>query len=180
MQRPCGGRVVRVRKLVLAFTLACLFGVGVLIFSPTDGPADLHTRRAEAQVAAAPLGSYAAPAVAPDVVAIGEQYIGAPFAYGAEGPYAFDCESFVRFVHAQAGVSIPVGPGPILYGGMWRYGPPQRGDVVGFSEDYSGYITHVGIYAGNGYVLHASTYYGRVVESPMGYIPGFWGASDYL
>ena len=39
-----------------------------------------------------------------------------------------------------------------------------------------GPITHVGMYAGNGYTLHASSYYGRVVKSEMKWINGYYGA----
>jgi cell wall-associated NlpC family hydrolase len=45
--------------------------------------------------------------------------------------------------------------------------------------DEAGYgISHVGIATGYGTVIHASTYYGAVVETPMGYIPGYVGAVD--
>jgi cell wall-associated NlpC family hydrolase len=37
-------------------------------------------------------------------------------------------------------------------------------------------ITHVGIYSGRGYILHASTYWGQVVESPMNAVDGYYGA----
>ncbi len=37
-------------------------------------------------------------------------------------------------------------------------------------------ITHVAMYSGNGYVLHASSYYGKVAESKMKYIRGYFGA----
>jgi uncharacterized protein YycO len=32
---------------------------------------------------------------------------------------------------------------------------------------------HVGIYSGNGYIVHGSGYYGKVVESKMRYIKGY-------
>jgi hypothetical protein len=32
------------------------------------------------------------------------------------------------------------------------------------------------MYAGNGYILHASSYYGKVVKSKMKYINGYYGA----
>jgi hypothetical protein len=34
----------------------------------------------------------------------------------------------------------------------------------------------VGIYSGNGYILHASNYFGKVVNSKMKYIRGYCGA----
>ena len=47
----------------------------------------------------------------------------------------------------------------------------QRGDLVFFRENgLDNQITHVAMYGGNGYVLHASAYYAyqqEVVESKM-------------
>jgi hypothetical protein len=34
----------------------------------------------------------------------------------------------------------------------------------------------VGIYSGSGHLIYASSYFGRVVESKMKYIRGYWGA----
>jgi hypothetical protein len=62
----------------------------------------------------------------------------------------------------------------------WRedtHGTPD----IGFSsidENRNGKLQpwdHVGIYSGNGYLIHASSYFGEVVESKMKYIHGFWG-----
>ena len=53
----------------------------------------------------------------------------------------------------------------------------KRGDLVFFKErGYGRPITHVGIYSGNGYILHASSYFGKVVNSKMKYIRGYYGA----
>ena len=54
-----------------------------------------------------------------------------------------------------------------------------------FSEDHSGHITHTGIYAGKvesgqHMIIHASTYWHRVVENPMRYIEGCVGGRDVL
>ena len=56
----------------------------------------------------------------------------------------------------------------------------QRGDHVFFREHgRRGPITHVGVYSGNGNIVHASSYFGKVVESKMRYINGFTGAKRY-
>ena len=54
-----------------------------------------------------------------------------------------------------------------------------RGDLVFFRENgLDNQITHVAMYSGNGYVLHASAYYAyqQVVESKMENIEGYAGA----
>jgi cell wall-associated NlpC family hydrolase len=53
----------------------------------------------------------------------------------------------------------------------------ERGDLVFFKESGRGQpITHVGMYSGNGHILHASSYFGSVVNSKMKYITGYYGA----
>jgi probable lipoprotein NlpC len=49
----------------------------------------------------------------------------------------------------------------------------RPGDLVFFKEGNSNVITHVGIYAGGGDIVHASSYWGKVVERPMKYVDGF-------
>ena len=68
--------------------------------------------------------------------------------------------------------------------GQWGYGRKigrknlNRGDLVFFDENRNGRWEpwdHVGMYAGNGNVMHASSYFGKVVISKMKYIKGFKG-----
>jgi cell wall-associated NlpC family hydrolase len=55
----------------------------------------------------------------------------------------------------------------------------RPGDLVFFDENKNGKLQpwdHVGIYSGHGNLIHASSYFGKVVESKMKYIHGYWGA----
>ena len=104
------------------------------------------------------------------VVDDARSYVGA--SYGTSG---LDCSGFTSAVFADLGVYLPDSPGA-----QYAYGTPSNakaGDLVFFDE--SGYgISHVGIATGYGTVIHASTYYGAVVETPIEYIPGYVGAVD--
>jgi len=90
-----------------------------------------------------------------------------------------DCSCHTRLVFRKFGKFLPDNPAR-----QWRYGRKVRkkanlraGDLVFFKENgRSGPITHVGIYAGRGNILHASNYYHKVVESKMKYINGYFGA----
>jgi cell wall-associated NlpC family hydrolase len=57
----------------------------------------------------------------------------------------------------------------------WQSRRLKKGDLVFFDENGGGGLTHVGIYAGNNDIVHASNYYMAVVESDKRYIPGFAG-----
>ncbi|MFB8281719.1 C40 family peptidase [Nocardia colli] len=88
--------------------------------------------------------------------------------YGTSaGPDVFDCSGLVQWSYEQAGVEVPRTSYDQLAAGT----PVSRedlrpGDVVSF---YGG--GHSALYAGNGKVIHASTYGTGVVESPMSSMP---------
>jgi peptidoglycan DL-endopeptidase RipA len=104
------------------------------------------------------------------VVDNAQSYIG--MSYGASG---MTCSGFTSTVFADFGVYLPASPGAQYAYGTPSYG--KAGDLVFFDE--AGYgISHVGIATGYGTVIHASTYYGAVVETPIEYIPGYVGAVD--
>lgn len=77
--------------------------------------------------------------------------IGKPYRYGATGPSSYDCSGLTGAAWKSAGKSIPRTSYAQL-GGLKRVSKSnlKPGDIVGF---YGG--GHVGIYAGNGYVIHA-------------------------
>jgi cell wall-associated NlpC family hydrolase len=118
------------------------------------------------------------------VVAEGAKYYGTPYELG--GPEAcipyekMDCSCLTTTVYAQFGISLPDSPGAQMTYGTPVSGEPKAGDLVGWSEDGSGVITHVGIATGKGTTIHASGYYGHVTETPIEYIPGYVGARRLL
>ncbi|GHI08322.1 hypothetical protein AQI88_05725 [Streptomyces cellostaticus] len=79
--------------------------------------------------------------------------IGSPYVYGASGPSSFDCSGLTSWAYAQAGVSIPRTSEAQANAGTRIYNQADLkvGDLVIFFGDYH----HVGLYAGNGQVLHA-------------------------
>jgi cell wall-associated NlpC family hydrolase len=76
---------------------------------------------------------------------------------------------------------------PLTERGQWLYDRSRwvaksnlrPGDEVFFNEGGGSRITHVGIYSGNGYIVHASSYFGKVVESKMSYIRGYSAAKRF-
>ncbi|MDQ0990429.1 NlpC/P60 family protein [Streptomyces sp. V3I7] len=82
-----------------------------------------------------------------------QSQIGKPYVYGATGPSSFDCSGLTSWAYAQAGVSIPRTAQQQANIGtrISSMNDLQVGDLVFFFND----IHHVGLYAGNGQVLHA-------------------------
>ncbi|GAA4817959.1 peptidoglycan hydrolase RipC [Tomitella cavernea] len=81
--------------------------------------------------------------------------IGDPYVWGATGPHQFDCSGLVQWAYAQVGIDVPRTSQQQAQGGTpVNPADMQPGDVVTFYDD----VSHVGIYAGNGMMVHASTF----------------------
>jgi peptidoglycan DL-endopeptidase CwlO len=94
--------------------------------------------------------------------------IGTPYRYGASGPTAFDCSGLVKWSFANAGRALPrtsramAGVGtPVSRANL------QPGDLVFFYKP----ISHVGIYIGNGKMVHASNRKSPVKVSDISRMP---------
>ena len=125
-----------------------------------EAAAAQQQRAAEVPAAAAP-----APAPAPRVAAAGGAartavdtalaQLGDPYVWAAAGPDAFDCSGLVQYAYAAAGVRLPHSSTM-----QSQMGTPvsrsqlQPGDLVFFYSP----VSHVGIYVGDGQMVHASTY----------------------
>jgi cell wall-associated NlpC family hydrolase len=118
-----------------------------------------------------PNGDVAAPGGSPEaaiVIQAALSRIGSPYSWGAEGPNAFDCSGLVKWAFQQAGVSLPHSSQAQAAGGMpVALSDIQPGDVVSYYGDAS----HVGLYIGDGMVVHASTYGTPVKVAPVGNAP---------
>jgi peptidoglycan DL-endopeptidase CwlO len=94
--------------------------------------------------------------------------VGDWYAYGGTGPSAWDCSGLTSGAWAAAGVGIPRTSQAQLYG-LPRVSPSavQPGDIIVY---YSG-ASHVGIYIGNGQIVHASRPGIPVTVAPMYSMP---------
>jgi peptidoglycan DL-endopeptidase CwlO len=79
--------------------------------------------------------------------------LGRPYRWGAMGPNAFDCSGLVKWSFASAGRSLPrTSRAMATVGVRVAKADLQPGDLVFFYQP----ISHVGIYIGNGKIVHAS------------------------
>lgn len=76
------------------------------------------------------------------------RHAGKPYAYGGNGPHAFDCSGYTRYVFNKVGVSLPRTAAQQRGATRWISRSQVRpGDLV-FVHSGS-YVSHVAIYAGN-------------------------------
>jgi cell wall-associated NlpC family hydrolase len=83
-------------------------------------------------------------------------------------------------VYQEFGIALPDSPGGQMGYGTPVSGAPQAGDLLFWSEDGSGVITHVGIAMGDGTTIHASNYAGEVTITDINYVSGYVGARRLL
>ena len=81
---------------------------------------------------------------------------GSRYYWGATGPTYFDCSGLVYWAHNQAGIKLgrTTAAGYANSGKAVAYSQLQVGDVITF--DYGRGVAHIGIYIGNGQMVHAS------------------------
>ena len=85
-----------------------------------------------------------------------EKYLGFPYVWGGSSPStSFDCSGFVSYVYNQCGWSFGRLGAQGLYNISARTSSPKPGDLVFFTGTYdTPGISHVGIYVGDGWMLH--------------------------
>jgi cell wall-associated NlpC family hydrolase len=109
--------------------------------------------RANRDTGRVPLGGKSASAYAASAFAYAKTRLGDPYVYGASGPSSFDCSGLTSWAYGQAGVKLPRTAAEQASAGTRIYSQSQLavGDLVIFYGDHH----HVGLYAGDGMVLHA-------------------------
>ncbi|MGW0175760.1 NlpC/P60 family protein [Rhodococcus sp. NPDC003322] len=101
--------------------------------------------------------------------------VGKPYVWGATGPDGYDCSGLMVWAYKQIGKSLPRSSQAQAAGGTpVRKQDLQPGDLVLYYSDAS----HVGMYAGNGNIVHASTFGVPVKVAPLDAYP-FYGARRY-
>ena len=95
-----------------------------------------------------PASGRAGAAVSYAMAQVGDSYV-----YGASGPDSFDCSGLTMMAWAQAGVSLPHSSGAQMGSGTpVSQSELQPGDLVFYYSP----VSHVGMYIGNGMIVHAA------------------------
>ncbi|MFC9032913.1 C40 family peptidase [Streptomyces arboris] len=111
-------------------------------------------------------GSYAAKAQ--KVLDFARAQIGKPYVWGASGPASYDCSGLTQAAWREAGVTLPRTTwDQVKVGTRVATSDLQPGDLVFFYDD----ISHVGIYKGDGMMIHAPKPGANVREESIYYMP---------
>ncbi len=90
-------------------------------------------------------------------VEVVKRYLGVPYVYGGTSPGGFDCSGLMQYVYKQLGYSINrVADAQMRNGIAISRQNLAPGDLVGFyTSPGSGYVGHIGMYVGDGMMIHA-------------------------
>jgi cell wall-associated NlpC family hydrolase len=132
-------------------------------------------------VAAPPLAVSAPPTSAPPTssssyaskaqkaLAFARAQLGKPCVWGASGPGSYDCSGLTRAAWKAAGVALPrTAREQAAAGTEVPFSEAQPGDLVVFRDDAS----HIGLYTGDGLVIHAPRPGRCVCEEPVTEVDG--------
>ncbi|THA69220.1 glycoside hydrolase [Streptomyces sp. A0958] len=102
------------------------------------------------------------------VLAFARAQIGKPYVWGAAGPSSYDCSGLTQAAWKAAGVDIPRTTwDQVNVGTRIATADLHPGDLVFFYDD----ISHVGIYKGDGMMIHAPKPGASVREESIYYMP---------
>ncbi|MCX5603920.1 NlpC/P60 family protein [Streptomyces phaeochromogenes] len=110
----------------------------------------------------------ASTAKADKALAFARAQIGKPYVWGASGPGSYDCSGLTQAAWKAAGVTLPRTTwDQVKAGTTVSVNSAQPGDLVFFYDD----ISHVGIYIGDGMMIHAPKPGAYVREESIYYMP---------
>ena len=101
-----------------------------------------------------------------EILETAKAFLGVKYVWAANGPSAFDCSGFTKYVFKQNGIDLPRYSGSqATIGEKIDFENLQIGDLVFFdtSKKFKHKVNHVGIYIGEHKFIHASSAKKKVI-----------------
>lgn len=95
-----------------------------------------------------------------EILRTAKKYLGVKYIWAANGPSAFDCSGFTKYVFKKNGISLPRYSGhQANIGKKVKFENLEKGDLVFFdtAKKFTKTVNHVGIFIGNDKFIHASS-----------------------
>jgi hypothetical protein len=101
-----------------------------------------------------------------EILETAREFLGVKYIWAANGPSAFDCSGFTRYVFNKSGISLPRYSGhQANIGKKIKFQNLEKGDLVFFDTEkkFTRRVNHVGIFIGDNQFIHASSAKKKVI-----------------
>jgi cell wall-associated NlpC family hydrolase len=118
-----------------------------------------------------------------NLVATADTYLGVPYLWGGAGGAGFDCSGLTMAVYRLNGLQLPRSSREqFTRGAPVQYRDARKGDLLFFTTNHAGTVSHVAIYVGNDTFVHAPKHGRRISREKMStyYREHLVGVRNYL
>jgi hypothetical protein len=101
-----------------------------------------------------------------EILETARKFLGVKYIWAANGPFAFDCSGFTKYVFKKIGISLPRYSGhQANMGKKIEFQNLEKGDLVFFDTEkkFTHRVNHVGIFIGDNKFIHASSAKKKVI-----------------
>jgi cell wall-associated NlpC family hydrolase len=166
-------RTVSMTRTLGLFAVGCALLVVPAVVRAQEGAREAPASDARALDAAKPFAAFSKSAMTlrDSLVALARAQVGTRYVHGGETPArGFDCSGLVRYIVAALHIVLPRTAARQAFAGVEVPADTAQmlpGDLVTFGRGRKGAVSHIGIYVGNGRIVHASTKAGEVIETDL-------------
>lgn len=100
------------------------------------------------------------------ILSTAERALGTPYRFGGTTPSGLDCSGLVALAYRAAGIPVPRTAND-QFRALPTLDEARPGDLLFFDTAGRGKASHVGIYRGNGQMIHAPGRGRRVESTPL-------------
>jgi cell wall-associated NlpC family hydrolase len=144
-----------------------------MVVGAQEGVREAPAYDAKALDAPKPFAAFSASAMTlrDSLVSMARAQVGTKYVHGGETPSrGFDCSGLVRYIVAALHIVVPRTAAKQAFAGVEVPADTSKllpGDLITFGRGKKGAISHIGIYVGNGRIVHASTKMHEVIETDL-------------